>query len=313
LLALLCAHNALGDPTIYFTNLGPGLRAPFGDTYGCLLGDNWKAELLIGSDPSAVQVRVGSATSFLSSNGCGTGLFNGGAVPVTGVETTNGTVYAQVRVWTGAQTFDEALATGAPFGWTTPVAVKISDADPAYLTGLTAGLVGPITPWFMIAVVSGNDVYFGPRLVVPVGHDLDFVVVKPDLAYRTPSNFRWQKLNLESNWVDLADANTNLLHLPTVGPNEAGKYRAIFNFGCGCVDEIAEAALTVIAVDKETGLRLNGPVGGGYRVDFTDALSETNNWQTLTNVVLSIGSVSGIDPEFANSSRRFYRILYSLW
>jgi len=110
--------------------------------------------------------------------------------------------------------------------------------------------------------------------------------------------------------VDIAGAHTNFLYLNSVGTNDAGEYRAVFNFGCGCTDRIGEAGITIIGVDGHEGLTLIGPPGGKYQVDFKDVLGGSNDWQTLTNVVLTTGSLSRLDPGFPNSSRRFYRVVY---
>ena len=306
LIALACA--AFGQPAVYFTNRGPGFNAPFHDTYGCLLDSGWRADLVAG--PTAFNLApVSSAASLLDSNACGTGFFNGGIVAVPGAAP-DGTIYTQVRVWTGAETFQDALETNAPRGWTPVLAVEATNSGPVYLTGLRAAVVGPLTPWFMREVFS--DVYFYSRhpFLVPAGHEIEFVVVIPLLAYRNPSNFQWQKLNSNSNWVDIAGANTNSLHLTSIGPEDAAQYRVVFNFGCGCDDQISEADVTVIGMDSPEGLTLNGPAGGQYRVEYKDELAGTNTWQTLTNIFLSTGSISRIDPRFPNSSQRFYRVAY---
>jgi hypothetical protein len=161
----------------------------------------------------------------------------------------------------------------------------------------------------MEELFTANYFYSPHPVVVPAGHELLFVIVKPPLA-RKFSDFRWQKLNSESNWVDIAGAKTNYLHLKSVGTNDAGEYRTVFNFGCGCADNIGEAGITIIRVDVQEGLTLIGPPGGEYQVDFKDTLGGSNDWQTLTNVVLTTGSLSRLDLEFPNSSQRFYRVVH---
>src|SRR2546430_13757723 len=107
LIALACA--AFGQPAVYFTNRGPGFNAPFHDTYGCLLDSTWKADLVAG--PTAFNLApVSSAASLLDSNACGTGFFNGGIVAVPGAAPDR-TIYTQVRVWTGAETFQDPEST----------------------------------------------------------------------------------------------------------------------------------------------------------------------------------------------------------
>src|SRR5438552_12926116 len=234
---------ATAQRKLVFANQGPGFSVPFGDTYGCLLGDSWKADLVVGSSPSELVWVTASPTPFLNSNGCATGFFNGGIVDVpSGLWAPDGTVYAIVRMWQSAESYEAARASGTgAFGQTPIVAVETTASGSAfYLTGLQAPLVGPLTPWFMTEIFTTNYFYGPHPVVVPAGHELQFVIVKPLLA-RKPSDFRWQKLNSESNWVDIAGANTNFLYLNSVGTNDAGEYRAVFNFGCGCRDNIGEA------------------------------------------------------------------------
>jgi hypothetical protein len=303
------ASTACAQPSVYFTNIGPGFNALFGDSYGCFLDDTWQADLTAGPDPSAL-TPVGSPASFINSNGCGTGWFSGETIAVPGVNP-DGTVYAKVRVWSGAETFDAARGAGSAWGMTPVVAVTTSGSGNYYLTGLQAPFVGPLTPWFMAKQINGDDFVYDNPLVLQRGRDIDLIVVIPLLAFRTSTGFQWQKLNSQSNWVDIAGANTNFLHLASVGPDDAGEYRTVFNFGCGCADQIGEAGITVIGMDASRGLTLNGPNGGKYRVDYLDQLGGTNAWQTLTNIVLSTGSASGIDTGFPNSTQRYYRVVYT--
>jgi hypothetical protein len=300
---------ATAQRQLVFANQGPGFSLPFRDTYGCLLGDSWKAELMVGPSPSEVIWPAALPTPFVSSNGCATGFFNGGIVDL--FLPPDGTVYARVRMWQGAETFEEAVRAGtAEFGLTPIVAVQTTaSGSPSYLTGLLAPWVGPLTPWFMTEIFTTNYFPSPHPVVVPAGHELQFVIVKPLLA-RKPSDFRWQKLNSESNWVDIVGANTNFLYLKSVGTNDAGEYRAVFDFGCGCLDNIGEVGITIFGVDGHEGPTLIGPPGGKYQVYFKDVLGSSNDWQILTNVVLTTGSLSRIDPEFPNSSQRFYRVVY---
>src|SRR5438309_6250650 len=313
LLLLLFAREAVGQQrAIYFTNVGPGFSVPFRDTYGCLLDGTWKADLLVGASPSAVLDLVARPTPFATSNGCGTGLIDGGVivVPDSDVTQSDGTVYAKIRMWTGADSYAAAQQMGAPLGETQPITVRTSANGTVYLANLQTPVFGPITPWFMTEIFTTDYFYCPHPVIVPSGHDVKFVVVKPILAYRAPLNFQWQRMNSASQWLDIAGANTNFLHLTSIGPKDAGEYRAIFNFGCACEDQIAEAGVTVIGMDGSKGLTINGPAGGEYRVDYTELLG-ARAWLTLTNIVPSTGAISGIDPLFPSSSQRFYRVVYA--
>jgi hypothetical protein len=317
---LACTTVVEAQSFISFSNAGPGFSRPIRDTYGCLLDETWRAGLLVGPDFYTDHMMLAATTSFRSSNGCGTGIFNVGPV----LNTWSGTIYVSIAMWTGADTWDAARAGSIPNGTSLPIAVTVTNNEPVgppsppvrvYLTNLSAS-VGPLTTWMMRESVSGQWLGgYGQPIIVVRGDDVRFAVVMPPPGpwnYRTPADFRWQRLNSESNWVDIAGANTDVLHLASVGPSDVGEYRAVFNFGgCGCEDQIAQSGVTVIGMDSREGLTLSGPVGGKYRVDFSDVLGRTNRWQTLTNVVLSANSLSKIDPDFPRLSQRFYRVVYS--
>ena len=52
---------------------------------------------------------------------------------------------------------------------------------------------------------------------------------------------------------------------------------------------------------------LDGGVGRTYRVEYVDSLSDTNAWQTFTNIVLSSSPFLLFDTQSTNAPQRFYR------
>jgi len=88
----------------------------------------------------------------VNSNGCATGFFDGGIADVfPGLLLSDGIVYARVRMWQWAETYEAARAAGWACGQTPIVAVQTVADRPAYLAGLQdPPYVGPLTPWFMI-------------------------------------------------------------------------------------------------------------------------------------------------------------------
>ena len=80
---LFCfADSATAERQLVFANRGPGFSLPFRDTYGCLLDDSWKADLVVGPSASQLSFQAASPTPFLNSNGCATGFFDGGIAEV---------------------------------------------------------------------------------------------------------------------------------------------------------------------------------------------------------------------------------------
>lgn len=55
------------------------------------------------------------------------------------------------------------------------------------------------------------------------------------------------------------------------------------------------------------GLVVRGRVGRSYRIDYLDALSPTNSWQTLTNFVLPASPFFVVDPRPVVFANRVYR------
>lgn len=73
------------------------------------------------------------------------------------------------------------------------------------------------------------------------------------------------------------------------------------------LDEISLVKYPTLQVRLLPTLILEGQLGRTYRVEYVDALSDTNLWVTLTNLVLPTSPFIVFDPQAVAGQRRFYR------
>jgi hypothetical protein len=106
--------------------------------------------------------------------------------------------------------------------------------------------------------------------------------------------------------VDLGDPFTSV-RLSNVGSFNDG-----FDFDDMTIagpDQVCPAYPT-LSIDLSQGLRLQGTVGGTYRLETTSVLRSTNSWTVLTNLVLPSSPYLYMGPQsITNGGTRFYRVL----
>jgi hypothetical protein len=81
----------------------------------------------------------------------------------------------------------------------------------------------------------------------------------------------------------------------------------------GDVWVLAEALGGVVwlnAINLYAGIKIYGPVGATFDIQYSTNLADTNAWVTLTNVTLLTGSFLFIDVDSPASPHRFYRSEY---
>jgi hypothetical protein len=72
---------------------------------------------------------------------------------------------------------------------------------------------------------------------------------------------------------------------------------------------IAKVGPPKLSVQTYPTLRLEGIVGGSYRIEVTETLTGPNAWKLIREVVLSRVWYEFNDPEVSQSPRRFYRAI----
>ena len=141
---------------------------------------------------------------------------------------------------------------------------------------------------------------------VTVGSPATFAVVA---SGGEPLQYQWS-----FNGLPLPGATSAVLTLPNVGFGQVGSYSVIVSNGVGSVSSSATLAVNQPGpVHLADGARLPdgrfqftlvGTPGTRVAVEFSADLSQ---WQELTTVVLSSGTLTLADPETGTQRRRFYR------
>jgi len=64
-----------------------------------------------------------------------------------------------------------------------------------------------------------------------------------------------------------------------------------------------------VSIQLYSGLTITGTLGSSYTVQYVTNANKTNNWQTLTNVVLTTSPALWVDASTAATADRFYRVI----
>jgi uncharacterized repeat protein (TIGR01451 family) len=108
------------------------------------------------------------------------------------------------------------------------------------------------------------------------------------------------------NQIPLAGATNASLSLTNLTGAEVGLYTVAVSNPAGTLLS-TPASLSVINLNLYAGLLIDGLVSRTYRIDYSTDLSNTNNWTTLTNLVLQTTPYLFIDTESPQAPHRFYR------
>jgi Ig-like domain-containing protein/beta-propeller repeat-containing protein len=117
-----------------------------------------------------------------------------------------------------------------------------------------------------------------------------------------PFSYQW-RLN-GTNLVGQTGASLTLTNLAL---SQAGNYSVVVSNPAG-TNISSTITLTLDTLNLYPVLTIGGPVGSHYRIDYADALGDTNNWIALTNVTLPANPYFYIDAQSPLSIRRFYRV-----
>jgi hypothetical protein len=103
------------------------------------------------------------------------------------------------------------------------------------------------------------------------------------------------------------------LYLPSVQPEQAGRYSVVVSNDYGSVESqpatltYTEAANLTLALHPT--LTIYGAVGKAYRVEYTDEKVEPLRWTTLGAVQLTNSPQLFLDAQAATLGQRLYRVL----
>jgi hypothetical protein len=144
----------------------------------------------------------------------------------------------------------------------------------------------------------------------------------------------WQRADAPANFPGFAAAGNRFFVLPAPGTNFYSSSDCVnwenHTFGTNVsISDVIFAQGTYVAVgnvilqsDPVTnsppspatlsinslpGISITGTVGQRYRIEYTEDLANTNSFQPLTNILLTVSPFLWVDTTATNSPRRFYR------
>ena len=111
----------------------------------------------------------------------------------------------------------------------------------------------------------------------------------------------------------MGGATNATLAISNVSSNDAGVYSVTVSNESSGATSSAAASLTIqpvcVNIQLHAGLMIGGITGQTYRIDYVENLGATNQWLFLTNVILTQPDQIWFDPQPAQESSRFYRVL----
>jgi hypothetical protein len=123
----------------------------------------------------------------------------------------------------------------------------------------------------------------------------------------TPLSYQWQK-----DTVPIAGATGSSLILTNLQATNAGNYSVVVSNDCGSTTS-SNAYLMVnpagVSLALYSGITIDGVVGLTYGIQYSADLSNTNGWQGMANVTLSVPTELWFDVQPANQPQRYYRVM----
>ena len=130
-------------------------------------------------------------------------------------------------------------------------------------------------------------------------------------AGSAPLSYRWYKDNLQIPW-----ATNSTIVLTNLDFNDAGDYQVLVSNPLSSVLS-ASAWLTVnpawVALGMYPGLTIDGVVGKNYGIQYITNVSHTNDWTTLTTLILTqsvqLWVDTSVNASVGTNAQRFYRVI----
>jgi hypothetical protein len=125
----------------------------------------------------------------------------------------------------------------------------------------------------------------------------------------SPFTYQWQKTG------DIASATNDTLMLPNIQVADEGSYSVRVTGPFGNTTSFP-ALLVVVPVQLSINLHpqpeitLVGVPGGSYQIQWTTNPAALDSWKPLTNLFFPTNSITWVDAESTNFSKRLYRALF---
>ncbi len=125
-----------------------------------------------------------------------------------------------------------------------------------------------------------------------------------------PFNFQWL-----FDGVSILGATNQTFTIPSIQFTNAGFYSVIVSSAFGSVTNLPAQVVVNpagVAISMYPGITINGTVGYNYAIQSVPNLTETNGWQTLTNLTLQLPQQIWFDastPANIANPQKFYRVL----
>jgi hypothetical protein len=123
----------------------------------------------------------------------------------------------------------------------------------------------------------------------------------------SPLSYQWLK-----NSTPIEGASGSSLLLTNLQATNAGNYSVVITNDCGSTTS-SNAYLTVnpagVSLALYSGITIDGVVGLTDGIQYSTDLSNTNDWQGMTNLTLSVPTELWFDVQPANQLQRYYRVV----
>lgn len=309
--SLAMANSAAGQAdayqgTIFCSNLGQMVNAPFFDNNGVLLsGTNYAAQLYAGLTPESL-FPFGPVFPFKT--GVNSGYLAGGTVvvPINVVPYCGAPVWAQVRAWRADRgaTFEEAALWGAWTGISSVIYVPVTGGscfDPPQAPAWLEGLQYPGSP----IVVQEPPSLRGP----PTSPHATWVVASGGVAL----SYQWYQ-GASGDIAAPIPGATNSYYQSLLTTNLTLWVRV--RTSAGSVDSAAATlwltpyAPGPLSIQWDPGLPklfIRGTIGTTVQVQSSPDLNPAH-WSVVTNLWQDVDPLVFVDATATNVSSRYYRL-----
>ena len=128
---------------------------------------------------------------------------------------------------------------------------------------------------------------------------------------RNPLNYQWR-----FNGDALPGVSSATLTLTNLTKTQAGTYTLVASNSDGTATSdpavlyvVGAGGQSELSVNLYAGIAIVGLVGGTNRIEYVDALGNTNDWKALATIVLPSSPYLWFDVRSTNSPKRFYRTI----